>query len=285
MFITITKIEDNSKNKSRLVKRANNKVNTMDKLLDIITAEKLFMYFLQYSDIFEDNIEAVIKQAYKDNLRCTQIDINKCKEYGLFDNLDYNHIFTIIEKQCKINLSMNCKNEIKEFVQTSKFFPYIYDCIQDWYRMVISDMNLSEDADITDVHQLDDISDKKGDIYTAGKGFSIDAPVRDYPFIYYNGSWYNWDDEQSCNSHSEIIDKYFGEGIARSNNLRDVENIPVLEADKPIIFGDTIGNIGFIEGYQNLSEDEAISICKTKFQKVYEYRQTENKVTRLGKKL
>ena len=281
--MNINKYKNNKINK-RLIKRAN-KINTIDSLLDIISIEKLFMYFLQYSDVFEDNIEEVIKTAYSNNLRCTQIDLNKCKEYGLFDNLDYNHIFTVIEKQCKINLTVNCKNEIKSFIQSSKFFPYIYDCIQDWYRMVISDMNLSDDADLTDVHQLDNIEDKKGDVYITGKGFSIDAPVRDYPFIYYNGKWYNWNNEQGCNSHSAIIDSYFGEGIARSNNLRDVENIPTLEADKPIIFGDTIGDLGFIEGYQNLSEEEAVNICKTKFNRVYEYQQTDNKVVRLGKLL
>lgn len=246
---------------------------------------KLFSFFIEYSEVFENNIESLIRQAYKENIRCTQITKQYAKAHGLF-NIDYYNILEAMWENDKINsVPDELIPELKDFVENDdEFFSYIYDEIQDDYRYVIQEMNSHKNADIDNAHQLDNLNDKKGDVYTTGKQFCIDFPVRDYPFIIYKGQWLNWNNELQAHAHSDIIDKTFGKGKTRSVNLRDIENIKDIDPTQPIIFGDKIGDLGFIEACQNISIEDAANICKERFQKVYQFIQMENQIKRLAKR-
>ena len=246
----------------------------------------LFSFFLCYSEIFEERLESIIRQAYKDNVRCTQITQQYVKEHGLFDNLDYDTVLEAMWEHDRINsVPDELMPELKNFVENDKeFFSYIYEEIQDSYRYVIQEMNFHADADIDSAKELEEVEDNKGDVHTTGKRFCIDTPVRDYPFIIYQGKWLNWDNELNAHAHSDIIDKIFGKGKARSVNLRDIENIQDIDPTQPIIFGDKVGDLGFIEACQNISIEEAANILKKRFRKVYQFQQMENQVERLAKR-
>ena len=242
--------------------------------------ERLFAYIIQGSYEFEDLIDDICEQAYKKNLRSTEIKQDMCND--LYNELDYGEIIKFINNREKIDF--NSENELKDYIKQKDFFRFIYEYIQDWYRFIISEKNQNEDVDIEECNELNTIKDEIGDEHNVGKKFTIDVPVRDYCFVIYNGKWY-MGDELNCNSHTEIINHIFGDNSAKSINLRDIENVENADPNAPIIFGDGIGNLGFIESYQNISESEAVNIVKKKFKKVYQYHQTENKVKRLAKKV
>ena len=264
------------------------KIDKIDELLAMLSNDKkesisiFFSYCLNFSDVFEDKIIDIIQKAYLQKIRCTKINKQFCIENGLY-NIDYSQILSsIAEKLTKkkkedvlIDIS---EKDLKSFLENNDiFFSKIYDCINDWYRMVISEMNAIENADIDDVDELKEMNDKIGDVHTTSKKFSIDEPIRDYPFIYYSGDWFNWDNEFACNSHDSIMSILTdGKARIRSNNLRDLENVEGIDATQPAIFGDHIDDLGFIEAYENLSLDEASNIMKQRFEKVYMYNQEEN---------
>ena len=272
-------------------------VNNIDELLALIKHKRFIFNYFDYSTnvskIFENRIENIIKDAYKNNISCTQITKDYINNKGLFDGLDYDEILTKLENNIRIryniliNPGKDLIKQLEHFCKTDdEFFSFVYEYINDIYKWTISEMNTHDHADINDVKELNEINDKKDDVFTTGKDFNIDYPVRDYPFVIYGDEWLNWNNELKKTSHADIIDTVFGEGASLSNNLRNIENIKSdnVNYSLPIIFCDKVGDLCFIEAYQNISIEEATNIVKGKFKKVYKYNQMENYVTRLAKK-
>lgn len=213
-----------------------------------------FMHIYQHSDL-EDKIDKLMYQMYCNGYSCKDISIQLLQQYDIFTDFD-------VDKNDYSNNGKDIYTEIKSI---------IYSC----YRQFCREQNKPTQAEIYTIDNLYSIDDNY--YHTTSLKFSIDAPIRDYPFIIYNDKFFS---SNKCKTHKEILERLLSVQTI-STNVRELDAIIGLPY-KPIIFGSIVKDICVVDAYEECSEKYMTgTILKRDFKHNFYFDFIHNRIKKL----
>ena len=109
--------------------------------------------------------------------------------------------------------------------------------------------------------------------------FSVDAPIRDYPFVIYDGVCLNYGGQNGYKTHKAILENELQAEVL-STNVRELGTTNL--KPKPIVFGNAIKEACFIEAYELCAFEEMRSqIHQLQFQHNFFFDFTHNEIYRI----
>ena len=209
------------------------------------------MYVYQHSDL-EDRLDRLMLWMYQNNYPCTYVNRDILVNHQIFDDLD---------------LSYDDEQACKE----------IYMVIYSTYRQFCREQNAISNASIKTLEAALQMP-----LYTpcvVDIAFHLDNPIRDYPFVIYNGVWLNYNGIGCYKSHKELLECELHVNVL-STNVRESGTIrPVLF--KSLVFGNVVCNSCFIESYDNCTFEDAKRYTENKpFDKYFYFDVVHNIIMR-----
>ena len=246
-------------------------VDTAEQVIGLIgSADLLFTYILQHSAVFEDVLEQAVLQAHADPAHVGVPDVS------LTD------VAAALAERWRFAQGPGLAEDLRAWLKSPEALACVRAYVRDLGRIIMQDASAPMDADVDNAAQLAATDDAVGDRLSTGAQFTVDEPVRDYPFIVLDGAWLNWDNELGLNAHHLILESLKDQARSTSVNARSLTDVEGLDPTAPAVFADKVGDLCFIEAVENIAIEDAVKLLKPRFRKVYWFDQAGSTVRRLA---
>ena len=242
-----------------------------------------------FLDLFEnDKFIALMKRFIFSNLTKDEFEnINPKKAFAI-SSLTRTTFMELINLNCLENdVSIQIANEsdfnelvpvIEEILQNdSEFMNNIKIKMEEVAKEYSEKNNLTEISPYT----LSKKDDKIGDVTEINNRFSVDLGMRDAPFVFLNG---NIEIGRESDTHSILLTRLVNNIESSPKYVRGKEAFD-MTGDNELAFGHIANGLAFLEVLDNVNEDEVVNklINLPDINKVYDYREYTDKITRLAK--
>ena len=194
-----------------------------------------------------------------------------------YSNEFVKEVISILSKEPDFNIddySDSAITAISDLLETCR---YRFESIES-YQQIIVDYYAKNSSN--EVNSIDNNDDNIGDTIPVSSLESVDIWNRDSAFIYLDGKVYKG---EAGNSHAQLLNSImdsddFDFRRPESNEVLDKTN------SNSVAFGSIIGNVGFLDTYENCSAEDVAKAAKQQLNldKIYTYPDN-NKITRLAK--